>query len=57
MAQGEPRPALARVASREVLWATLPPAALCLAVLLLGVYIPPTMSDLLHQAALALGGK
>jgi len=41
---------------RERLWATVPPAVLCLAVLGLGVYIPPTLNVLLHSAARLAGG-
>jgi hydrogenase-4 component F len=41
----------------EALWATLPPAALALLVLVLGVYVPPAMSDALHAAARSMGGQ
>ncbi len=41
----------------EPLWATLPPAALLLCVLALGVYVPPAVSTLLHDAARSLGGQ
>jgi len=41
----------------EALWTTLPPAALALLVFVLGVYVPPAMSDVLHAAARSLGGQ
>ncbi len=41
---------------REALWSILPPAALCLLVLVLGCYVPPTLSAVLHEAARTLGG-
>jgi hydrogenase-4 component F len=41
----------------EPLWSIVPPACLGLAVLVLGVYIPPGLSELLHQAAAAVGAK
>jgi hydrogenase-4 component F len=40
----------------EALWSTLPPAFLCVLVLVLGLYIPPGLDSLLHEAAAALGG-
>ena len=52
MAQGE----ATREPQRESLIAVLPPALLGVGVLLLGFYIPPAISDLLHQTARALGG-
>jgi hydrogenase-4 component F len=42
-------------ARREPLWSIGPPAVLGLAVLALGVYVPPQLADLLQQAAAALG--
>jgi hydrogenase-4 component F len=55
MAQGTPaRPDGARP---EPLWATLPPALLGGLVLVLGLYVPPALSGLLHEAARALGGE
>ena len=39
------------VPQREPLWSILPPLALGLAVLILGVYIPPPLGDLLRRAA------
>ena len=44
-------------ARREPLWSIAPLTALGLAVLTLGVYVPPRLTDLLHQAAAALGGN
>jgi len=40
----------------EPLWSILPPAVLCGLVLMLGLYIPPRLSALLHEAAHSLGG-
>jgi hydrogenase-4 component F len=42
-------------ARREPFWSIAPPAALGLAVLVLGVYLPPQLAELLQKAALALG--
>ena len=42
-------------ATREDRLAILPPLALCLLVLLLGVYLPPPLDEALHRAAAALG--
>ncbi len=52
MAQGE----AIREPQREPLIAILPPALLGAGVLLLGLYIPPAINDLLHETARALGG-
>jgi hydrogenase-4 component F len=57
MAQGRPRGAVVKAGSGEALWATLPPALLGLLVLGVGLYLPPTMSAMLHEVATALGGK
>ena len=57
MAQGRPRGAVIKSGSGEALWATLPPAMLGLLVLGVGLYLPPTMSAMLHEVATALGGK
>ncbi len=55
MAQG-PRPvATADASRREARLAVLPPLLLGLAVLLLGLYIPPEVDFVLHRAAEALG--
>jgi hydrogenase-4 component F len=43
--------------AREALWSIVPPLALGLAVLVLGVYVPPALSDLLHRAAVILGAQ
>ena len=42
---------------REPAWSVLPPAVLGLAVLALGLYIPPALDHLLHQAAAILGAR
>jgi hydrogenase-4 component F len=42
---------------REPLWSVAPPAVLALAVLVLGVYIPPQLADLLRHAATAVGAN
>ncbi|MHB8898219.1 MAG: proton-conducting transporter transmembrane domain-containing protein [Thermoguttaceae bacterium] len=41
----------------EPAWSVLPPTLLGLAVLLLGLYVPAELSDLLHDAAKALGAE
>jgi hydrogenase-4 component F len=46
-----------RAARREPLWSIAPVTVLGLAVLILGVYVPPRLTDLLHQAVAALGGN
>jgi hydrogenase-4 component F len=45
----------ASAARHEPLWSIAPLMALGLAVLVLGVYVPPPFTDLLHQAIAALG--
>jgi hydrogenase-4 component F len=62
MAYGEPAaapgstaPAPPTVPVREPLWSIAPPAALGLIVLVLGVYVPPGLADLLHRAAEVIG--
>jgi hydrogenase-4 component F len=52
MAQG----AATKEPQREPLIAVLPPMLLGVGVLVLGIYIPPVISELLHQTARALGG-
>jgi hydrogenase-4 component F len=42
-------------AKREPLWSVVPALALGLAVLVLGIYVPPQLSHLLHEAVAALG--
>ncbi len=41
----------------EPAWSVLPPLLLGLAVLLLGLYVPPELSQLLHDAAKTLGAE
>jgi hydrogenase-4 component F len=43
--------------AREPLWSIAPPIMLCALVLLLGVYIPPGLDALLHQAAATVGAN
>jgi hydrogenase-4 component F len=57
MAQGPPADGLAPGRRREALWTTLPPAVLAALVLMLGVYVPPAVSTLLHDVARSLGGQ
>jgi hydrogenase-4 component F len=47
----------ASAARREPLWSIAPLMALGLAVLVLGVYVPPQVTDLLNQAIAALGAN
>jgi hydrogenase-4 component F len=56
MAQGRPTDP-ATSSRREALWATVPPAVLGGLVLILGVYIPAPLNDVLHDVARALGGQ
>jgi len=42
-------------ARREAFWSIAPPAVLGLGVLVLGVYLPPRLTDLMKQAAAILG--
>ena len=46
-----------RVARHESFWSIAPVMALGFAVLALGVYVPPRLTDLLHQAAAVLGAN
>ncbi|MEN6457813.1 MAG: proton-conducting transporter membrane subunit [Thermoguttaceae bacterium] len=63
MAYGPPPRAISErrlatgVPPHEPLWSVAPAAALGLAVLTLGVYVPPQLTDVLHRAAAALGGN
>jgi hydrogenase-4 component F len=41
----------------EAWWSLLPPIVLGLAVLVLGLYVPPALSDLLHRAASVVGAE
>jgi hydrogenase-4 component F len=54
---GDGPPEVHPAARREPLWSVAPAAVLGLAVLMLGVYVPPRLTDLLHQAAAVLGGN
>lgn len=56
MAQGEGHAPSATATRAETWTAIAPPALLGAAVLLLGVYIPSALSQLLHNAARTLGG-
>ena len=54
-ARHEPHEKTPVPSTRETLWSVAPPAALGLGVLVLGVYLPPPLADVLHRAAVALG--
>ena len=54
MALGAPKPGATR--TRESAWLIAGPIGLAAAVLVLGVYIPPVLRDVLARAATALGG-
>jgi hydrogenase-4 component F len=56
MAQGTPTVGVASAGRREFLWATVPPSVLSLFVLGIGIYIPPSLSAVLHEVAISLGG-
>ncbi len=56
MSQGRSSVPPARSAGRETAMSMLPPTALGLAVLGLGIWIPAPLLDLLHRAARAIGG-
>jgi formate hydrogenlyase subunit 3/multisubunit Na+/H+ antiporter MnhD subunit len=55
MAQGTPPSGIDRASSESGL-TILPPAALGALTLLLGLYVPPVLGDLLQRAAHLLGG-
>jgi len=57
MVQGEPPAAEHAARRREPLLAVWPPAVLGLGVLLLGVYVPPALEQLLRAASAALGPR
>jgi hydrogenase-4 component F len=57
MAQGRAAERPETIPPREALWATLPPAALSALVVVLGIYVPPDLSAVLHEAARSLGGQ
>jgi hypothetical protein len=44
-------------AARETLWSVVPPLLLALAVLILGLYLPQEVNDLLHRAARVVGAE
>lgn len=54
MVQGESE---GKTSLREPLWSVVPPACLGVLVLMLGLYVPPTLSNVLRQAAYSLGGN
>ena len=56
MAQGHSNAQRSRTEAREDWLAVLPPAALGVLVTLLGVFIPPDLSVVLHDVARAMGG-
>jgi hydrogenase-4 component F len=57
MAHGRGTDEPERLQRVEAVWSTLPPAALAALVLVLGVYIPPGLSAVLHDVARSLGGQ
>ncbi|NLX13731.1 MAG: NADH dehydrogenase FAD-containing subunit, partial [Phycisphaerales bacterium] len=56
MSQGVAPPVLANRTERDTVWSILPPAALGTAVLVLGIYIPPFVRELLEEAAHLMEG-
>jgi hydrogenase-4 component F len=56
MAYGAPRES-SILATRESFSSTIPPIILCVAVLALGIYIPPALNELLTEAARLVGGN
>jgi hydrogenase-4 component F len=57
MAQGSTADRAEKQRDHEALWSTLPPAALVSLTFLLGVYVPPNVSGVLHEVARSLGGQ
>jgi len=57
MAQGEPRRALVKFRPREAMWSIVPPAVLCAGAFAVGLYLPPTVSTVLHEVAVSMGGQ
>lgn len=57
MAQGKPDPEVAGAPRKEALLSILPPIMLFVPLLILGVYLPSPLRDLLMAAANTLGGK
>jgi hydrogenase-4 component F len=56
VALGEPPPGT-KTPARESAWLVAGPLALAAIVLMLGVYVPGPLHDVLSQAATALGGR
>lgn len=56
-AKGAVAPSSELASRREPIWSVAPPAVLGLAVLILGLYIPPRLADLLQHAATAVGAN
>lgn len=54
MLQG-PQPAC-ELPAHEPRLSIVPPFCLCVAVFVLGVFVPPPLSEVLHRAAVLLGG-
>jgi hydrogenase-4 component F len=46
-----------REPAAEPVWSIVPPATLCVVVLVLGVYVPPEIRTLLNDVSRALGGR
>jgi len=57
MAQGRSAVPAAGPAKREAMLAVVPPAILSMLILLLGLYLPPGIGRLLHEATRGLGGN
>jgi hydrogenase-4 component F len=57
MVYGSNREHVSTPAARESLISVIPPAVLCIGVLVLGLYIPTALSQLLADAAQLLGGR
>jgi hydrogenase-4 component F len=56
MAQGEPEKLAVSASNRDRWWQIVPPAALGVLVLWLGLNVPSKLNDVLHQIAATLGG-
>ncbi|MFA5865143.1 MAG: proton-conducting transporter membrane subunit [Phycisphaerae bacterium] len=57
MAQGRPSDGVSGPAKGEAYLAIIPPAVFCVLILMLGLYIPPAVSSVLHEVARGLGGN
>ncbi len=57
MAQGNPSPNMKRDATFESVCFVIPPVALSLLALLLGIYIPDFLNQAIQHAAQVLGGQ